>query len=305
MRQPGILLDRDGTIIVDYHYVGIPERVQFIPGAADAIARFNRAGIPVAIITNQGGVSRGFYPETNVQLVHDYIARELALHGAHVDLFLYSPDHPDGVIPEYTRESAYHKPNPGMALLAGSKLDLDIPRSIVVGDRPSDMQLAGKVGAHGVYLGTTPTSFAHVPFPSLAAAAGYIIERLTSVPQSDFPRVQYGLMNSYFRDYSADLSRLLYLVDYEAVRDACTILRDAYKVGQRVFVAGNGGASAIAEHFICDHTKGVSTDTNWNPQVVSLTSNTALLTAIANDIGYDAVFSYRLQQLAVKPGGIL
>jgi histidinol-phosphate phosphatase family protein len=100
--RPGILLDRDGTINVDYHYVGHIERVQLIPGAADAIRRFNRAGIPVAIVTNQGGVARGFYPKSNVRKVHDYIKRELALHDAHIDMFLYSPHHPDGNIKEYS-----------------------------------------------------------------------------------------------------------------------------------------------------------------------------------------------------------
>ena len=57
--RPGILLDRDGTIIVDHGYVGSVDRVEFIDGAAEAIARFNRAGIPVAVVTNQAGVARG------------------------------------------------------------------------------------------------------------------------------------------------------------------------------------------------------------------------------------------------------
>lgn len=81
--RPGVLLDRDGTIIVDYHYVGHIPRVQFIPGAIEAIRRFNKAGIPVTIVTNQSDVARGFYPESNVIEVHQYIQRELAqrMHG--------------------------------------------------------------------------------------------------------------------------------------------------------------------------------------------------------------------------------
>src|ERR1700748_614971 len=97
--RPGILLDRDGTIIEDYHYVGHIERVQLKPGAAEAIRRFNEAGIPVAIVTNQSGVARGFYPESNVNLVHNYIAHELSRHGSFIDLFFYSPHHPDGNVP--------------------------------------------------------------------------------------------------------------------------------------------------------------------------------------------------------------
>jgi histidinol-phosphate phosphatase family protein len=298
MRRSGILLDRDGTIIADYHYVGVTERVQLIPGAAQAIARFNRAGIPVAVITNQGGVARGFYPERNVHLVHEYIMRELALHDAHVDLFLYSPYHPESQLPGYRRFSDDHKPEPGMAYRAAEALHLDLTKSVVVGDRSEDMQLAGKVGAHGVYLGATPTNFASVPFPSLATAASYIIERLTGMRQTEFPRIPYTNISGFFADYGTEISRLLYLINQTELFEACDLLMQAYKDGQQVFVAGNGGAASIAEHFTCDHLKGISTDTNWYPQITSLTSNTSLITAVANDIGYDAIFSYQLERQA-------
>ena len=72
--RPGILLDRDGTIIVDHGYVGSIDRVDFIEGAADAIASFNRAGMPVAVVTNQAGVARGFYGLDDVSDVHRHIA---------------------------------------------------------------------------------------------------------------------------------------------------------------------------------------------------------------------------------------
>src|SRR5215472_8708687 len=87
--RPGVLLDRDGTIIVDHGYVGSIDRVEFIEGSPEAIAGFNRAGIPVAVVTNQAGVARGFYGLDDVARVHQYIAERLAEHGAHIDLFVY------------------------------------------------------------------------------------------------------------------------------------------------------------------------------------------------------------------------
>ena len=93
-RRPGILLDRDGTIIVDHGYVGSVDRVEFIEGAPEAIASFNRAGIPVAVVTNQAGVARGMYGIEDVARVHQYIAERLAEHGANIDLFLFSPVSP-------------------------------------------------------------------------------------------------------------------------------------------------------------------------------------------------------------------
>src|SRR5580692_8831656 len=79
--RPGILLDRDGTIIVDHGYVGSVDRVEFIDGAPEAIARFNLAGIPVAVVTNQAGVARGLYGIDDVARVHQHIGTRLAEYG--------------------------------------------------------------------------------------------------------------------------------------------------------------------------------------------------------------------------------
>jgi D-sedoheptulose 7-phosphate isomerase/D-glycero-D-manno-heptose 1,7-bisphosphate phosphatase len=177
----GILLDRDGTIIVDHGYVGSINRVEFIDGAPEAIAWFNRVGIPVAVVTNQAGVARGMYGIDDVVQVHRYIADCLADHGAHIDLFLFSPYHPAGVVEAFARTSEDRKPRPGMAKAAAAALDLDLTASWVVGDRPEDLGLAEAIGASAIYLGTENRPRPRVwSFPSLAAAAPFIMERITA-----------------------------------------------------------------------------------------------------------------------------
>lgn len=177
--RPGILLDRDGTIIVDHGYVGSIDRVEFIEGAAEAIAAFNRADIPVAVVTNQAGVARGLYEINDVAQVHRYIAEHLETHGAHVDLFLYCPYHPAGVVEAFARTSEDRKPRPGMAKAAEAALNLDLTASWVVGDRPEDIGLAEAVGASAIYVGTGACQHPGVrSFPSLAAAAPFILERI-------------------------------------------------------------------------------------------------------------------------------
>jgi D-sedoheptulose 7-phosphate isomerase/D-glycero-D-manno-heptose 1,7-bisphosphate phosphatase len=177
--RPGILLDRDGTIIVDHGYVGSADRVEFIDGAAEAIARFNRAGIPVAVVTNQAGVARGKYSTDDVARVHRYIADRLDEHGARIDLFVYCPYHPDGVVEAFARTSEDRKPGPGMARAAQAALGLDLTASWVVGDRPEDIGLAKAVGASAIYVGPgIPDRPGVWSFPSLAAAAPFILERL-------------------------------------------------------------------------------------------------------------------------------
>ena len=178
--RPGILLDRDGTIIVDHGYVGSVDRVEFIEGAPEAIAGFNRVGIPVAVVTNQAGVARGLYGLGDVRRVHRYIADHLGEHGAHIDLFLYCPYHPEGVIEDFARTSEDRKPRPGMARAAETALNLDLAASWVVGDRPEDKSASPKLSGHR--RSTWERDGCQRPgvwsFPSLAAAAPFIVERI-------------------------------------------------------------------------------------------------------------------------------
>jgi len=177
--RAGILLDRDGTIIADHGYVGSVDRVEFIEGSPEAIASFNRAGVPVAVVTNQAGVARGLYGIDDVDRVHRYISDRLAEYGAQIDLFVYCPYHPEGVVEAFTRASEDRKPAPGMAKAAGTALNLDLTASWVVGDRPEDIGLAEAIGASAVYVGADGCARPGVwSFPDLAAAAPFILERI-------------------------------------------------------------------------------------------------------------------------------
>jgi D,D-heptose 1,7-bisphosphate phosphatase len=179
--RPGVLLDRDGTIIVDHGYVGSVDRVEFIDGAREAIAKFNAAGVPVAVVTNQAGVARGMYGIEDVIQVHEFMAEQLADKDAWVDAFLFCPYHPDGVVSAFARTSDDRKPRPGMARAAEAALNLDLSASWVVGDRAEDMGLAEAVGSSAVYLGSgswdRPGVFC---YPSLAVAAPFILERIAA-----------------------------------------------------------------------------------------------------------------------------
>lgn len=179
--RAGILLDRDGTIIVDHGYVGSVDQVELIDGSTQAIGQFNRAGIPVAVVTNQAGVARGMYGLEDVAAVHRHLAGRLAEQGAHIDMFLYCPYHPDGVIEAFARSSEDRKPRPGMAKAAAAALNLDLTASWVVGDRPEDLGLAESIGASAIYLGPAGGERPGVwAYPSLAAAAPFILERIAT-----------------------------------------------------------------------------------------------------------------------------
>ena len=152
--RPAIFLDRDGVIIEDSHYVSSTQEVRLIPGSADAIAALNAAGWVVVVVTNQSGVARGMFTTETVEAVHAHIAELLAARGAKVDAFHYCPHHIDGEVEEFRGDCECRKPKPGMLLRAATELGLDLERSWIVGDRPSDLQAGAAVGCQSVLVQT-------------------------------------------------------------------------------------------------------------------------------------------------------
>ena len=119
-----------------------------------------------------------------------------------------------------------------------------------------------------------------------------------------FPDARYASAGAYFAEYAKELARASETIDPAAMEQAGNLLVDAYARGARMFSCGNGGSAAIANHMQCDHLKGIRTGTDLAPQVLSLSANVEVLTAIANDIGYHEVFVYQLQSQA-RPGDVL
>jgi phosphoheptose isomerase len=118
------------------------------------------------------------------------------------------------------------------------------------------------------------------------------------VAPTKFPAAGYKLASSYSSAYFEQLARAASSIDLAQLDRAAAILVEAYTTGATVMACGNGGSAAIANHLQCDHQKGVRTETDLSPRVISLSTNVELLTAIANDIGYEDVFVYQLQSHA-------
>ena len=148
-RRPAVFLDRDGTIIEDTGYVSRPEDVALRPGAADAIARLNRANVPVIVISNQSGIGRGLYSEADYDRVRACMDDALRAHGAHVDATHICPHAPraDGSAPCECR-----KPGTLLYLQASETMRLDPARSWYVGDRWRDIAPAERLGGRGLLV---------------------------------------------------------------------------------------------------------------------------------------------------------
>lgn len=104
-------------------------------------------------------------------------------------------------------------------------------------------------------------------------------------------------MNSaqYYVDYINEVKETLTKISYEQINKATELIHWAAHNNFPIYVFGNGGSASLSEHFSCDHTKGVRHDTSLRPNVISLSSNLPMLSAIANDYSYDQVFSKQLE----------
>ncbi|MFC3068013.1 D-glycero-alpha-D-manno-heptose-1,7-bisphosphate 7-phosphatase [Phenylobacterium soli] len=152
--RPALFLDRDGVLNEDRGYVSRWEDFAWIPGAREAVAAFNAAGWIVVVVTNQSGVGRGYYTEDDMHALHGRMGEELAAVGGHIDAFYFAPHHPESPIEHYRHpDPPDRKPNPGMILRALADWPIDRERSVLVGDKPSDMEAAARAGIRGLLFG--------------------------------------------------------------------------------------------------------------------------------------------------------
>jgi len=153
-KSTAVFLDRDGTIIEDCGYIGDPDDVRLLPGAADALRRLRRAGYLVVVVSNQSGVARGLFDEQALSDVHARLERALEAHGAGLDGAYYCPylDGPEAAVDAYRRDSELRKPRPGMLLQAARELDIDLARSWMIGDSASDVEAGKRAGCRTVFI---------------------------------------------------------------------------------------------------------------------------------------------------------
>ncbi len=129
-----------------------PSRCNLLPRSAEAIRLLNEARLPVAIVTNQAGVARGYFDEAMILTVHERVRALLASANARVGGIYYCPHHPTAGEPPYRAECDCRKPKPGMLLRAADELGIDLARSFMVGDSARDVGAALAAGATPVLV---------------------------------------------------------------------------------------------------------------------------------------------------------
>ena len=147
--RPAVFVDRDGTLMVERHYLSHPDGVVLVPGAGAALRLLAGAGYVLVVVTNQSGIARGIYTLEEYYAVAERVDLVLAEAGVAVDGTYFCPHHPD-----ITGPCDCRKPDTGMYLQAAKELGVDLERSWYVGDKVTDVLPALALGGRGVLVRT-------------------------------------------------------------------------------------------------------------------------------------------------------
>ncbi len=161
-----VLIDRDGTINVEKHYLSDPDQLELYPGVGRAIRRLNRLGLGVAVVTNQSGIARGYFDLDRLDQIHDRLYALLEAEGAMVDGLYICPHGPDD-------DCACRKPLPGMVSQAVADHHFDPAQSFMIGDKEVDVELGHAVGAVSILVRT-----GHGPKYVEGTKADYVVDDL-------------------------------------------------------------------------------------------------------------------------------
>ena len=144
-------LDRDGVINLDRAYVHRWDEFEFVPGAVEAMRRLKQAGYALVVVTNQSGLARGYFTEKQYRALTQAMKQALAEAGAAVDEVYHCPHHPEGSVADLSIDCDCRKPAPGMILRAARELNLSLPASLLIGDKPCDIRAARAAGVGRAY----------------------------------------------------------------------------------------------------------------------------------------------------------
>jgi D-glycero-D-manno-heptose 1,7-bisphosphate phosphatase len=167
---PVIVLDRDGTVIVDRHYLGDPDGLEFTHEAEEGLRELQALGCRLVLATNQSGIGRGLLSADQVQRVNERLRAMVEAAGARLEAIYVCPHAPQ-------EQCECRKPAPGMLLRAAAELGFEPSAAVVVGDKASDVEFGLRAGATTILFAPSP------PQPGTGPAPHFVARTLREVAQ--------------------------------------------------------------------------------------------------------------------------
>ena len=186
--QPrALFLDRDGVINVNHGYVHRAENFDFIDGIFDLGRAAHAQSYQLVVITNQAGIARGFYSEQQFLELTQWMCYQFIMQGAPIAKVYFSPFHPTEGIGKYKKDDLSRKPHPGMLLQAQRELNLDLERSILMGDKASDIQagIAAGVGCNLLLAKDDPAELYNIHYNRITSLMDTLPFLNSKMPQRE------------------------------------------------------------------------------------------------------------------------
>jgi D-glycero-D-manno-heptose 1,7-bisphosphate phosphatase len=174
-----IFMDRDGTVSEEIGYMYHTHLYKPFPWTGPAVRKINQEGLKAFLITNQSGVERGYFPESQVHEVHDILRAELARHDAWLDAVYFCPHHPD-------TGCDCRKPRPGMLLRAQREFGIDLSASYTIGDRYLDVEVGHAAGTRSILVMTGNGRKEYEAYKDLPIQPHFVAENLLQAVESIF-----------------------------------------------------------------------------------------------------------------------
>ncbi len=303
---PVVVLDRDGTLNVEVHYLSRPDQVELLPGVVEGLRALQSAGCRLVVVTNQSAIGRGYFDEACLSTIHDRLRALLAAHGVTLDAIYHCPHRPD-------EGCRCRKPGPLLIERAGVDLGFDPATVVVVGDKPCDIDLGRGLGATTILV-RTGYGAAHEKAGDAAAdfvvddlrdAARVIIGRLPADRTDDMTQHRQLARARLHLEASIAVTRQTLDECVPSIVAAVDLVAASFRSGGKLMLCGNGGSAADCQHMAAELVSRL-TMAYERPGLpaLALTTDSSFLTAFTNDINYEDVFARQVQALG-KPGDVL
>ncbi|MEP6714347.1 MAG: HAD-IIIA family hydrolase [Terriglobia bacterium] len=298
-----VLLDRDGTIIVEKNYLADPADVELIDGAAEGLRLLYDNGFGLIVVSNQSGIGRGLLTGPALARIHLRLEQLLEARGVRLEAIYCCPHTPDD-------RCTCRKPAPELALDAARDFGFDPGQVWVIGDKPCDIELANCVGARSVLVRTgygakheaSGLRAGHTADNLLEAAKHIIMEsRFIPIELVDDAAAR---LRSHMRASIATKEAMLAECE-PALLEAARLITRALGTGRKLLFCGNGGSAADSQHIAAEFVS-VLTQHFLRPGLaaISLATDSSILTASANDFGFEGIFARQVQALGA-PGDVV
>jgi D-glycero-D-manno-heptose 1,7-bisphosphate phosphatase len=172
-------LDRDGVINVDHGYVSRWEDFEFLPGVPEALLKLQKSGYRLIVISNQSGIGRGFYGEADLAKLNECIAQHLHENlGIDITAFYHCPHHPTDALGDHLMQCECRKPAPGMIFRAAREHHINLAESLLVGDKPSDIEAGQAAGVGRLFYVSPQTRSQDLADSILVSSLGEVADSL-------------------------------------------------------------------------------------------------------------------------------